>query len=126
MRADVRGQIAEGNRFHLCNLTFHLCPFTLSEARALKLLPEVWPLHLHNAAHLVKAGTHTLADAVAQCFLPGGSSRWRKRSSYAGSRFVGKVCGDNRRPIVVIASVEDQAHCVPHPLATPPHRPSLR
>src|SRR5260370_39318794 len=41
----------------------------LSEARTPKLLPEVESLHLYDAAHLVKSGTHGLADAVAESVL---------------------------------------------------------
>src|SRR5260370_20872160 len=60
-------------RAELKTLTQHTCDCSVesSEAGALKLYPEVIPFYLHDATHLVEAGTHAFPDAVPQSIVLG-------------------------------------------------------
>src|SRR5574340_611319 len=84
----------------------------LAETRATELLPEIVPLHLHLAAHLVEPGAHAFSNAIAEAFL---ASRGPWSGDTCGGAVV-KISGDDGSAVVVVARVQDQAHRVPDPL----------
>src|SRR5262249_30039961 len=68
-----------------------------------------------NAAHLMQPGPHTLSDPVPESLAPRGRSYRRQRTGNSRCRLIFKVRGNDGRPVVVIARVEDQADGIPHP-----------
>src|SRR5215831_10543530 len=59
--------------------------------------------------------THALSDPVSESFAPRGRSCGRERTGNSRCRLIFKVRGNDGRPVVVVARVEDQADGVPHP-----------
>ena len=51
----------------------------LSEAGAFEFLAEVRAVYFDDAAHLLKAGAHTFADAIAKSLFAGGRTGRRDR-----------------------------------------------
>src|SRR5919109_786401 len=84
----------------------------LPEAGAAEFLPKVFPLQFDNAAHFVQPRPHTLADPVAQVLLSCG----RPWASDCARRPIVEIRSYDRGAIVVIASIQDQADCIPNPL----------
>jgi len=108
MRSEVRSQIAEVKSVYFCNLTSDL-----TEARALDLT-EVLACHLHDAAHLVEAGTHGLADSVTESIIPGAFSAFEKSSErfvrlgqHFRGWFVREVGSDDGGAAIVVTRVQD-------------------
>src|SRR5579872_3560551 len=88
----------------------------LPEAGAAEFLAEICAVEANDAAHLVQARSHALADAVAQSFSSVGGSHGRKRSGHPGGRLVVEIRRDDRCAIVVVPGVQDKANRVPNPL----------
>ena len=98
----------------------------LAEAGVPELLPIVWSIYVHNAAHLAQPRTHAFTDAIAQSRLL--RSLTPRTSDPAGSWPILKVGCDNGRAVLVVASVQDDADSVPNPpgrLLLLPGRPVL-
>ena len=83
----------------------------LPETRAPKLLPEIRSIKFDDPAHLVEPRSHALADPVAQSLVT-RRSPWPRNCSRG---LIVKIRRNNRRPVVVVASIQDQADRIPHP-----------
>src|SRR5882757_8125358 len=77
------------------------------KAGAPELLPEVGAVHAHDPAHLVQSRAHAFTYTVAESFVT-RRPRGRQRSRHRCRGFVGEICGDNGRAVVVVAGVEDE------------------
>src|SRR5581483_207186 len=84
----------------------------LSKARAAEFLTEVVAVDTHNAAHLVQARTHPFPNTVSETLFAGCAPR----SCQCPGRLVLEIGGDDRRPVVVVAGIQDETYRVPNPL----------
>src|SRR5215467_10462870 len=96
---------------------YNVQPARSTVARASEGLAEVGTFHSDDPAHLMQARSHTLADTVAERFSPCGALRAEEfRIAVCVSGLMVRIIRrDNRRSILVIARVEDQAYRVPNP-----------
>src|SRR5215475_3490709 len=81
-------------------------PFSMSLAACRR--PIVLAFELYYSAHFLQSGAHSFADSIAEGFFAHRAScgefvaRLALRSS---RRLIGKVCSDDRRALVVVASI---------------------
>src|SRR5215469_6664440 len=76
-----------------------------TETGTSKLRPEVFPFHLHDAAHLVQTRAHSLADSVAQGLASGSALRAHKfRTPLRLARGIVRIVGGNDSGAVVVVA----------------------
>ena len=86
----------------------------LSSVCSSDALAEVAALHFDFATHLVQARAHAFANAIAKRLVSGDATQ-RSSCFRSGRRKVSEVGRNDRRALVIVASVEDVADGVPHP-----------
>src|SRR4051794_2196845 len=79
-------------------------------------LAKIAAVHLDLATHLVQARAHALPDAVAKGLVTSSSGcKAAALRSTARRRQIGKIGSNDGRPLIVVAGIQDVAHCLPNP-----------
>jgi hypothetical protein len=94
-----------------CNECWHP---RLREACAFHGLPEIITFHLNHDTHLLKSRSYSLTDAIAERVL--SNCRFRGILESAPWGEVRVIRSDNGGQFAVVATVQDGADCVTHPL----------
>src|ERR1019366_7848407 len=100
-----------------------------TKLRLFGMLAKVGAVDLHFLAHLMQAGTHALADAIAESLAAGSAIGGRAAAQIVNLdfvlfRLVGKVSSDDGGLVVVVAAVENVVDGVEDPLGAA-HRPQF-
>jgi hypothetical protein len=86
---------------------------SLAEAGTTNRLAKILALHSYNAAHFCQPGSHSFTDAISERLTTRGTLRAAHLRSGNGVRFrtwfVWKVGRDDRRLVIVVLCIQDEA-----------------